>query len=306
VFQGAPIVNAKVMSLYPVSMTYLKLVITMMLWGGTFVAGRVVAQEMGPFAAAFSRFLVASIALITLTVVIEGKLPRLPKRLWLRIMLLGLTGILAYNAFFFAGLKTVSAGRAALIIALNPVAIALGSALWFKETITRIKALGIALSLLGAVVVISGGNPLEVLQGRVGPGELMILGCVISWMGFTLIGKTVMADLSPYATTTYACMAGTALLLLPALGNGLLGAVTEASGVTWLAVSYLGILGSALGFSWYYSGVRQIGPARASVFINLVPIFAIVLAALLLQEQPSPTLLLGGVLVIAGVMLTNR
>jgi drug/metabolite transporter (DMT)-like permease len=291
---------------HSISMTYLKLVVTMMLWGGTFVAGRIVVQDMGPFAAAFSRFLVASLALVVLTIVMEGKLPQLPRKLWLRIMLLGLTGILAYNAFFFAGLKTVAAGRAALIIALNPVAIALGSALWFQESLTRAKAMGIALSLIGAAVVISGGNPVEILAGKVGGGELMILGCVISWMGFTLIGKTVMAALSAYATTTYACITGTALLLLPALGNGLLGAVPQASGATWLGISYLGILGSALGFSWYYDGVRQIGPARAGVFINLVPVFAILLAAMVLQEQPSPALLSGGVLVITGVSLTNR
>ena len=285
---------------------YLKLVATMLLWGGTFVAGRIVVQDMPPFVAAFCRFAVASVSLLALTSRIEGKLPRLHRRLWMPIGLLGLTGILAYNAFFFAGLQTVPAGRAALIIALNPVAIALGAALFLKEPLTRQKVLGIALSLLGAAVVISGGSPMDILRGQVGLGELMLLGCVVSWMGFTLIGKTVMADLSPFATTTYACVVGAIFLLWPALGNGLLEVIPKASLMTWFGIGYLGILGSAVGFSWYYDGVRQIGPARAGVFINLVPVFAIVLAALVLKEAPSPSLLLGGGLVVAGVALTNR
>lgn len=286
--------------------TYLKLVVTMLLWGGTFVAGRVVVQHMGPFTAAFCRFAVASVGLLVLTFMVEGKLSRPPRRLWLPIVLLGLTGILAYNGFFFAGLKTVPAGRAALIIALNPVAIALGAVLWLQEPLNPSKILGIGLSLLGAAVVISEGSPVAILQGQVGIGELFLLGCVLSWMSFTLIGKRVMADLSPFGATTYACITGTVLLLLPALAEGGLGAVVTAPPLAWWGIGYLGLLGSAVGFSWYYDGVCRIGPAKAGVFINLVPIFAIVLAALLLQETPSPWLLLGGALVIAGVILTNR
>ncbi|MBE9108585.1 DMT family transporter [Nodosilinea sp. LEGE 07298] len=287
-------------------MTYLKLLITMLLWGGTFIAGRLVVQDMGAFAAAFCRFAIASLALLGLTYAVEGTLPRPPRRLWLSIALLGLTGIFAYNVFFFSGLKTVEAGRAALIIALNPVAIALGAAVFFKDPLSRTKLLGIGLSLLGAAVVISDGNPIKLLRGDVGLGELYMLGCVISWMSYTLLGKAVMAELSPFAATTYACGTGALLLLGPAIAEGLGAAIARATATTWGSLIYLGVLGSAVGFSWYYDGLRQLGPARAGVFINLVPVFAIALAALFLQETPTSSLLLGGSLVIAGVVLTNR
>lgn len=285
---------------------YLKLLVTMVLWGGTFIAGRLVVQDMGAFAAAFCRFAIASLALILLTYTVEGSLPKPPKKLWLPIALLGLTGIFAYNVFFFSGLKTVEAGRAALIIALNPVAIATGAALFFKDPLSRVKLLGIGLSLLGAAVVISDGDPVRLLRGDVGVGELFMLGCVVSWMGYSLLGKTVMKELSPFAATTYACGVGALLLLGPALAEGLGEAIATASPTTWGGLLYLGLLGSAVGFTWYYDGVRQLGPARAGVFINLVPVFAIALAALLLQETPTSSLLLGGSLVIAGVVITNR
>jgi drug/metabolite transporter (DMT)-like permease len=286
--------------------TYLKLLVTMALWGGTFIAGRLVVQDMGAFSAAFCRFAVASVALVILTYAIEGGLPWPPKKLWLSIALLGLTGIFAYNVFFFSGLRTVEAGRAALIIALNPVAIALGAALVFKDPLSPTKLLGIGLSLVGAAVVISDGAPLKLLRGDVGMGELFMLGCVVSWMSYSLLGKAVMAELSPFAATTYACLTGALLLLGPALADGLGHAIATASPTTWGGIFYLGILGSAVGFSWYYDGLRQLGPAQAGVFINLVPVWAIALAALVLQETPTSSLLLGGCLVIAGVVLTNR
>ena len=286
--------------------TYLKLLVTMLLWGGTFIAGRLVVQDMGAFSAAFCRFAIASLALFLLTYTLEGALPKPPRKLWLPIALLGLTGIFAYNVFFFSGLKTVEAGRAALIIALNPVAIALGAALVFKDPLSRSKLAGIGLSLLGAAVVISDGDPVKLLRGDVGLGELFMLGCVVSWMGYTLLGKVVMAELSPFATTTYACTVGALMLLGPALADGLGAAIATATAITWGGLLYLGLLGSAVGFSWYYNGLRQLGPARAGVFINLVPVFAIALAALFLQETPTSSLLLGGSLVIVGVVLTNR
>ncbi|PSN17220.1 EamA family transporter [filamentous cyanobacterium CCP5] len=290
----------------PLHWAYFKLVVTAALWGGTFIAGRVVAQVMGPFTAAFCRFAIASVALLLLIYRIEGGLPCLSVRQAWQVVLLGMTGIFAYNVFFFSGLQTVTAGRAALIIALNPVAIALGSALVYRDPLSGGKRLGIGLSLTGAAVVISGGNPTDLLRGGLSPGDGFLLGCVFSWMSYTLLGKAVMGQLSALAATTYGCLAGTVLLLVPALAEGLIQTLPTAGIAAWAGLGFLGLLGSAVGFSWYYEGLKAIGPARAGVFINLVPAFAILLAALLLQEPVPLTLLGGGSLIVAGVILTNR
>ena len=119
------------------------------------------------------------------------------------LVLLGLTGIFGYNVFFFLGLQTVTASRASLIVANNPVFIALFATLLLGERMTAGRGAGIFLSLLGAVVVITRGNPVEILQGGIGVGELYILGCVASWVAYSLLGKTVMARLSPLAAVTF-------------------------------------------------------------------------------------------------------
>ena len=265
--------------------TYFKLVSTAIIWGGTFVAGRIVVQTMQPFTAAFCRFAVASICLLILMQKIEKRLPRLRKHQIFPVVLLGLTGIFSYNAFFFLGLQTVAASRAALIVALNPIFIVLGAALFFKEKFTSLKLLGITTSLTGAAIVISKGQIVYLIRGSIGWGEIFIFGCVLSWVAYTLIGKSVMKSLSPLATTTYACIVGAIALLIPALFEGIIQDFVQFPPAAWLGILYLGVLGSAIGFSWYYEGVVAIGAAKASIFINLT---------------------LGSILVIIGVFFTNK
>ncbi|MBE9015515.1 DMT family transporter [Chroococcidiopsidales cyanobacterium LEGE 13417] len=286
--------------------TYIKLVLTAIIWGGTFVAGRIVVQTMEPFTAAFFRFAVASICLLILTQKIERRLPKLKRNQIFTVILLGLTGVFSYNAFFFLGLQTVAASRAALIVALNPTFIALGAALFFREKFNGLKLLGIITSLTGAAIVISKGQLINLFQGSIGWGEFCIFGCVLSWVAYTLIGKSVMKSLSPLAATTYACIIGAIALLIPALFEGITQDFIQFPLAAWLGILYLGVLGSAIGFSWYYEGVVAIGAAKASIFINLVPVSTIAFAALLLQEPITVSLVLGGVLVVVGVFFTNK
>ena len=183
-------------------MIYAKLFLTALFWGGTFVAARVVTQELEPFSASLWRFVIASAVLTAVVVLHEGGLPRLRRRQVVPVVLLGLTGVFAYNVLFFLGLKTITAGRAALIVANNPVFIALFSALLFRERLSIVNGIGIGVCLAGAVIVISRGDPGGLLSGGIGRGELFILGCVASWVSYSLIGKVVLRDLSPLAAVT--------------------------------------------------------------------------------------------------------
>lgn len=288
---------------------YLKLVATALIWGGTFIAGRVAVQSLGPFTTAFLRFAIASICLLLVVYRVHGYIPKLSATQCWAALWLGLTGIFSYNALFFGGLQTVEAGRASLIIALNPVAVALGAAVFLKESLSWRKGLGIFISLLGAAWVISRGDVAALLanaKDSFGLGELMIVGCVVSWMSYTLIGKAVMRTLSPLVASAYACWVGTLLLLPAAIHEGLWQAIRTIQPGAILSVFYLGMLGSAVGFCWYYDGLKAIGPAKASAFINLVPVSAIALAAVILREVPTASIAVGAILVILGVSITNR
>ena len=286
-------------------MIYIKLILTMFFWGGTFIAGRSLAGQVEPQAAAFLRFAIASAFLLAILVRVEGRLPGLKLREVVLVMFLGLTGVFSYNIFFFTGLSLINANRASLIIATNPIFISLLSALIFREPLSPLKILGLLLSVTGAMTIISDGNPLALFQAGVGRGEMAIFGCVVSWVAYSLMGKPLMNSLSSLASVCYSSMAGTLLLLFPALSHGLIQAAPGYTFSNWAGLFYLGFFGTVLGFFWYYDAIRAIGPMKAGVFINLVPVSAILLSFLILEEPVTLALALGGALVISGVYLTN-
>ncbi len=288
-------------------LVYVKLLLTALFWGGTFIAGRLIANSVGPFSAAFLRFAVASAFLLFLTWKHEGKLPAVKRNQVIPLVLLGMTGVFAYNVFFFKGLKLIGAGRASLIIANNPVFISLFAAIIFREKLTLIRTSGIILSVFGAGIVISRGRLGEILSQGLGWGEVFIFCCVATWVAYSLIGKFVMSRVgfSPLVAVSYSAVVGASALFVPALLEGIGGDFFSYSIVDWACLFYLGYFGTVLGFVWYYEGINAIGPMKAGQFINFVPISAVLLAFLILREPVTPSLLLGGIFVIAGVTLTN-
>lgn len=285
--------------------TYLKLWLTAVFWAGAFIAGKHVTQHLGPLAIAFLRFALAAMLLLAMVRRKHRRLPRLERSQIVAVLLLGATGVFAYNAMFFKGLSLIEAGRASVIIATSPAFIALGSAVFFKERLGPIRSIGVLLSVVGAAVVVSRGNLTEILAGGAGPGEAFILGCVLSWAAYSLIGKAVMHRLSPLVAVCYSVVVGSIALFVAACFEGLWRDVGRASALDWLAIVYMAVFATVLGFVWFYEGVQKIGPTRASLCINFVPVFAVLLAFFLLSEPLTVSLALGALLVLAGTCLTN-
>ncbi len=285
---------------------YVKLVLTALFWGGTFVAGKIAAQTVGPFSIGFIRFAIASTLLLSLTRRIEGRFPRLKTFQIIHIILLGIIGIATYNVMFYKGLKIIEASRASLIIATCPIFISICSAFFLREKITSLNVLGIVISVSGAIIVISKGDIRQVFEGGLGRGELYIFCCVLCWVTYSLIGKTVMKNLSPLASVSYSSVVGAVALFIPACFEGFIRNIPRQTATDWVCISYLGVFGTVIGFVWYYQGVEHLGPTKAGLFINFVPIFAILSAFLILREPITLSLTIGAVLVISGVYLTNR
>jgi len=286
-------------------LVYIKLLLTAFFWGGTFIAGRALAGHVGPYSAAFLRFVFAAIPLVFMTFRRGGRLPRLSSRMVVYMLLLGLSGVFAYNVFFFKGLAHIHAGRASLIIANNPIFITIAACILFKEKLNAVKIAGILLSVTGAMIAITRGNFQGILAESFGRGDMFIFLAVLSWVSYSLIGKRVMQELSALQAVTCAAVAGAVLLLPAALAEGILVDVSAYSLLDWLSIFYLGIFGTVLGFVWYYEGIKKLGPSKASLFINFVLICAILLAFFFLDEPITISLLAGAAMVSLGVYLTN-
>jgi drug/metabolite transporter (DMT)-like permease len=288
---------------------YLTLAAVTMIWGGTFVAGRYLAGGLSPLFAASLRFLLASAALLGFLCVARIPLARPTPRQWLQLTLLGFFGIFLYNLCFFYGLNYINASRASLIVALNPAVIGLASWMLFKERLSRLKVMGIAICIAGAGLVIVSRNPqLLATTADAWIGDLLIFGCVLGWGVYSLFSRSLNQTLGPLQTVTYSILLGTLMLCALALVRGELNwpALLKLDARQWLSLTYLGVLGSALAYIGYYDGIRKIGATRSGVFIALNPLTAVILGALLLGEQLTPAMCLGGALILAGIYLCNK
>ena len=281
---------------------YFKLLTVSCIWGGTFIATRIAAQHLEPFAGAFLRFAFACIGLVSLMFLKKRPWPRLDRRAWFYHIVLALSGIIAYNFFFFAALKILPASRASLLVALNPVMVLFAGSLVFKEKLRWMQVLGGLIALFGAIVVITRGD-LGHLFDHFGLGEALALGCPATWAVYTLVNRQISTAQTPLATTTMVCLIGAAGLLPLALWEGLPLATLPVE--VWTSLVYLGLLGTVLGFIWYTEGIRAIGTTRTAIFNNLVPVFGVLLSVLLLQERVHPAAIGGGLLVVLGVGVIN-
>ncbi len=285
----------------------IKMLLCALFWGGTFIAGKIAATYASPPFLGLLRFFFASLLLIAYLLFTNNikAMFVLTKKQFIGVTILALSGIWAYNLFFFYGLQTVPAARASLIVANNPLLIALGAALFLKEKLTPLKFLGILTSICGASIIISNGDIMAVLSSFT-QGDIAILFCVVTWAIYSLVGKVVLKSLTPLIAVTWACIIGTLLFIPFALNEETMQNLPSFPLELWLCALYLGLFGSALGFVFFYQAVKGLGATKSGVFINFVPVFGVVLSAIFLNEDISPAMIFGGMFTILGVYLTNK
>jgi drug/metabolite transporter (DMT)-like permease len=284
----------------------LKLVLMSLLWGGQFIAARIAAREAPPFTASFLRYGFASITLLGIHLIVERRFSRLTPRQWAWLALLGLSGVFLFNLFFFSAMAIAPAGRSSVVMAITPTVVSVASIVFFKDRFSVLRVLGLLVALLGVSWAISGGNLSSLLRGEIGRGDLYIFGGMLSLAAFSIIGKIVLRELAPRLAITYAFLIGTAVLAVPTVLQGGLAGILRYSLGVWLSLAYLGLMGSVVAFILYYQGIQSIGPSKTAIFINLVPIWAMVLSTVILKETITAPLVIGAAMVIGGVFLTSR
>ena len=283
-------------------MIYIKLILVAIMWGGTFIATKMVSHVFGSFTGASYRYLVALLFMVPILLVKDPKAFKVTKKQLFQLSLLGATGIFSYSFFFFTGLRMVKASHGALIVALNPVLVMLISSSIGKERISRIKIIGLLLSITGTAIVIARGDLLDLFTMFTW-GDAFMLGCPISWALYTYFAKDALKFATPLQASTWAIVIGLVLILFFVPFETY---PTKVDWTIWLAIVYLGICGSVLGFVWYYEGIKEIGPVKTSVFNNLIPIFAVMFSVVLLDETIHAYIWYGSALVISGVYIINK
>ncbi len=270
-------------------------------WGSAFIAGKFAVQSFEPATVAFFRFFGAAILLFPLMWVMEKDRKKPTLKDQGLFALLGLTGIALYNICFFLATKHAPVIKSSLFIASNPVLIVLLSGLFLKEKITRNSIIGMGIALTGVVFIITEGHILTLFQYGFEPIDFVLLGAVVSWAIYSVVGKVVLKKFSSVESTTYAVAYGTLFLLPFAMAETSWLDVQEASLTTWAAIAHMSIFVTVVSFVMYYNGIKEVGAAKASIFINVMPVSAVIMATIFLGETFTLSHGIGAGLVLTGV-----
>jgi len=284
---------------------YIILTLTAILWGGNAVTAKHTVGELSPIITVFIRFAWVSVILVAVTLIKEGKKSLPSVRQLPALTLLGLTGILINNVLYFTGVKYSTAINASLIGAVNPVITASFTAAFLHEHLSRQQLVGILVSFTGVGVVVTKGSWEAMSQLTFNVGDILLLLASVSWTVYSIIGRKVMTEISPLAATAWASSIGSFFLMMMAIEEGFTGKIVL-SVTAWESMLYMIIGSGVLAFYWWNQGVAAIGPNRASIFTNVIPLAGMLFAALLLHESITLFQVVGAALIISGVLLTTQ
>lgn len=287
--------------------THLKLVVMAFIWASSYPLGRLLGEYEVPSVVVFLRLLVA-FAFLVVVARFSGQLEwKITLKQGLLFILLGFSGFCVHNYLMFKALEHTQAGTGAVINGAIPLLVVILDFLVFRKTIGRLALVGIAVGILGTLIVVSHGDLSSLWQkGQgIGFGELLFLIAITGWAIYSIAARPLFQHISPIMITAFTCLAG-AILMAPAAIHTLPEAAPLFQHWQLLGAAVLqGVFVVGLGFLWFYEGVKKIGPTRTSVYINLIPIFAIILAAITIGEKPDPSLYVGGGITLLGLFIVN-
>ena len=283
---------------------YFKLFLMSLCWSGTFIAGKYLGGRVIPLHSSLIRYIMAFILLGVWISYLNISL-RYSFRQHIGFFIQGLTGVLLYNVMFFAALEVLPANRVALIVTSNPAFISIFTVLLFKEKSGLIKWLGILLCLCGVVIIISNGQLFQIFAGGLLWGDMLALIGLLSWTAYSLIGKKLLYKVNSIHAVFFSVLYGTLALALVGFFNSDMSLLFTYGWDVYLVMAYLGAFGTVLAFVWFNDGISKLGALRASGFINLVPVFVVILSYLFLGEKLSSSSFIGGSLVVIGMVLVN-
>ncbi len=276
----------------------LALAATVLLWGSAFAAIRASLEHFSAAHLSVLRLLVATLALCAIA---AARGVRLPARRDLpAIAAVGFAGMTAYQLLLNSGERTVPAGTASLLVNLSPVFTAIGASLWLGEDMTRRRWGGVAVACAGATLIaVAGGGGIALEQGA-----LLVLGAAAVQAAFFLAQKPLLRRYGSLELTTWAMALG-ALMALP-FAPGLPAAIGSAPAEALLAVLFLGVGASAVGFvTWAYACAR-VDVSVAAATLYAVPVVAFGVGWVWLGEQPAVVAVAGGFVALFGVALVAR
>jgi len=284
---------------------YALLTITALCWAANAIFGQLAVGEVSPMAMTALRWLgVLILIAVFARRPVQRDWPALRAHLPF-IAAMGAIGFAMFNALFYAAAYSTTAINIGILQGSIPVFVMLGAFLAYRTPVGAMQAAGVAVTTFGVVIVACAGSPLQLLSLSINRGDgLMLLACLI-YAGYA-VGLRRRPPVS--ALGLFTVMAGAAFVVsLPLVaGEMALGRFQWPTPAGWAVVALVTLFPSFLAQICFIEGVARIGPGRAGVFVNLVPVFAAVFAVVVLDESFEAYHAVALVLVLGGIWLSER
>lgn len=284
--------------------TYTLLILAPVFWGVNFHLAKWAVQFISPVMGALIRIAIAAVLLLAIMAFKKEKLKLLDKITMTRLAVLSFLGLFCFNFFFMTGMKYTSAINGSLIAGLNPLMTTIVSAWLLRTRLNNAQVIGLILSLMGVLLVISGGDITVITGLQFSKGDIFMLMACLSFAFYNVLVKRWNTGLNPTMFATYTMIPAVAFFLLASAPDWSNTNLLTMHWLVYVALFVMSAFGTVLSYIFWVGGVRAIGADKASLFMNVVLLTAV--AVSFLSGQPvSDIQLIGGVLIIAGVIIPS-
>ncbi|TQJ40608.1 threonine/homoserine efflux transporter RhtA [Arthrobacter sp. SLBN-112] len=270
-------------------------------WAGNYVVGAGAVQSIEPLSLVFLRWAIALVPLLVIAQLVERPNWRSVLAAWPWLVALSVCGLLGYNLLLYVALEHTDAFNASLINSFNPALITLAAAVFLRERLTWLSVAGVLLALAGVLIVISGGDAGRLLTAGFGTGEVLMVGAVVVWTAYTVIGRRA-PKIPPVTATAVQAAVAVALLAPVRLATG--GLALPSTGNSWASLLFIAVFPSVLSYLLWNRALTVLPASGAGVFLNLITVFTAILT-ILAGRVHTTAQLVGGAIVIGGVVIAN-
>ncbi len=286
----------------PLFPAYIALVAQTLISAGTYILGKYAVAELEPLSLCFMRFTGAALLLLIVCKV-KGVDLRIKREELRGLAGLGILVVMADPLLFLYGLRLSTPAQISLLYPLTPVFVLIFAALRKLEKPDRLRWFGIALSFAGVSLFLVEKGLSYRLEHLF--GNLLVLGAVISWSLYTTLSKSLVERRGPLAALTLSICAGAILFTPVGLTATLNADLSDISWLAWFGLGYLIVVTVVVGYLCWNYALRRLDASKVAVMANGQPIATTILAALFIGEEITLWFIIGGVVALTGVTITQ-
>ncbi|MGF9852939.1 DMT family transporter [Bacillus paramobilis] len=280
------------------------LVSVALVWGANYTIGKYGVAYMSSIQFNSLRFLVASPVLLLITFLMERSL-RIERKDWLRLVAVGIVGTAMYQTMFMLSVKYTSATNASLLIAMSPIFTGILAVLHKQERFSMKVQIGSIVAFIGAAFVLLTGHKGGATYEYAWLGNVIGLVAAIAWGWYPILAQPLITKYSAMRVTSWSTLIGIVPLVIYCLFN--VNSLTwPVDTPSWGSLAYSIIFATIFGLAMWYVGISQIGSTKVMVYMYLVPLFAVIFAAVTIGEQINMMQLVGGLIIFIGLYVVKK